>query len=51
MIKLSKVYNKRFTSLQVSSYFSNINGFSTNNIQGYKLLSSNFSDDLKLQIN
>ncbi len=43
MIKLARIYNKRFTSLKILSNISTV--------EGYKLLSSNYSDDLKIQIN
>lgn len=44
MIKLARIYHKRFTHLNVCH-----SKIST--VEGYKLLSSNYSDDLKIQIN
>ena len=43
MIKLARIYNQRLATLKLNS------GVST--VEGYKLLSSNYSEDFKIQVN
>jgi hypothetical protein len=43
MIKLTRTYYKRFSQLKAAEYLKNVEGF--------KLISTNYSDDFKINVN
>jgi hypothetical protein len=43
MIKLTRIYNKRFSQSKIVQ--------SLKTLDGFKLLSTNYSDDLKIHVN